>query len=168
MGSIDTLFAGIFSSCALIYLAPAALPVYDIKNVSRAFYVSLSLAAAFLLTGSVYALSGACFGDTAATLICVLFAFLFGRLTVRGMCPESDGTSTAVSAAVLVLTQPAASDWGQAVMTALGTAAGIVIIMTALSAAVKRISLSEAPHCIKGLPSALLILGLAALAFDGF
>ncbi len=161
--------AGIFSSCALIYLAPAAFPMSDIKSSVRAsFASSLSLAAAFLLTGSVYAPAKTFLGDPAADLLCVLFAFIFSCLTVRGICPNADIVSTAASAAVLVLTQPDVSDWSRAVMLAMGTAVGIIILITALSQAVRRMSLSDSPECIKGLPSALLILGLTALAFGGF
>lgn len=169
MGSLEALLAGIFTSCALIYLAPSALPEMSLWKTTRsAFITSLALACAFLLTDGVRMLSSALWGTEVTVLLCVFFAFFFARAAVWAFMPGADTVFLAASAAVLVLAQPKSSGWGEAVMLAVGTAVGVIILITALSPAVQRVRLSDAPKCVKGTPSVLFILGLAALAFGGF
>lgn len=169
MGDIESLFAGVFSSCALIYLAPAALPEKSLwKTTRNAFMTALALACSFLLTNAVRMLSSALWGVEVTVLLCVLFAFIFARATVWAFMPEAETVFLTASTAVLVLAQPKSSGWSEAVMLAVGTAVGVILLITALSPAVQRIRQSDAPKCIKGLPSVLFILGLAALAFGGF
>ena len=110
----------------------------------------------------------ALFGTSAALILCAVSAFAFSHLLSAALMPDTDTVFLAASALVLTLTQPRFSSWGEAVLSALGTALGIIILLTALSPALRRLSLSDAPKCVKGLPCILFILGVSALAFAGF
>lgn len=170
MGGLEMLLAGMLGSCALIYTSPAALPEQSVRNSSfNAFLTSLTLSCAFLLTDAVFVLSDALWHSTKISLmLCALFAFIFSKAAQWAIIPNMPSLFLPACTAVLVLVQPQSSDAVGYIMYALGTALGVIIIITALSPAIRRISLSDAPRCVKGLPAALLILGLGALAFGGF
>ncbi len=169
MGNAGLLIAGALSSCALIYTAPAALPEKNLLgSLKSAFMTSLSLACAFLLTDAVWLTANALWGVNAAVMLCALFSFIFTKLTVWVFTPNTHTSFLTASAAVLVLTQPQAVSWMDSVLFAIGTAVGIIGLLTALSPVLRRSNFSDAPLCIKGLPSLLFILGISALAFGGF
>ncbi len=169
MGDIGLLSAGIFSSCALIYSAPAALPKQKLwGSTADAFMVSLALSGAFLLTDGVWMLAYSLWGISYAVILCAVSAFAFSSALACALMPDADTVSVAASALVLTLAQPRFSAWGESVLSSLGTALGIIILLTALSPALRRLSLSDAPRCMKGLPCTLLILAIAALAFAPF
>ncbi len=169
MGDIGLLSAGVFSSCALIYSAPAALPKQKIwGSTADAFMISLVLSGAFLLTDGVWMLACSLWGISYAVLLCAVSAFAFSSALSCALMPDADTVSAAASALVLTLVQPRFSSFGESVLSSVGTALGIIILLTALSPVLRRLSLSDAPRSMKGLPSILLILAIAALAFAGF
>lgn len=169
MGDIGLLSAGIFSSCALIYSAPAALPERKAWSSTRdAFMTSLALSGTFLLGDGVWMLSDSLWGTSSALILCAVSVFIISEGFAWALFPEINTSFLAASALVPVLSQPRFPLWGQSALSALGTALGIVILITALSPAMRRISLSDAPQCVRGIPSLLFILGIAALAFAAF
>lgn len=170
MGGLNMLFGGMLTSCAFIYAAPAALPEQSVRTSTRcAFMTSLTLSCAFLLTDAVYVLANALWSSVQLSLmLCAFFSFVFAKSAQWAFLPNMSSVFLPACTAVIVLVQPQTADAVESVMYALGTALGIIIVLTALSPALRRISLSDAPKCVKGLPATLLILGLGALAFGGF
>lgn len=168
MGGLGVL-AGILSACAFVFLAPAALPERELlRNTKSAFMTALSLACAFLLTDAVYMISHALWGSFASVIICVFFSFVLSKTAEQIILSERKSLNLAAACAVLVLSQPEAESAAEKVLFAVGVAVGIIILLTALSSVLRRISHSDAPRALKGLPSLLLVLGLCALAFGGF
>ncbi len=168
MGNTELLTAGVLSSCALVFAAPAALPEERLLcSVRSAFLTSLALACAFLLTDGARMLSDALWGETASVIICALFSFLTARTALKLILPEESSVFLPAAVAVLVLTQPERAGWGASVLGSVCTAAGVMVFITALSPVLHRIRLSESPRCVRGLPSVLIISGLCALAFSG-
>lgn len=169
MGDLGFFVSGALSSCGLVFLSPAALPEGELlKSTKGAFMTALSLACSFLLTDAVYMTASALWGDYVSVMLCVVFSFVFSKAAEQIILSGRKSLHLAPSCAVLVLTQPYLQSAFETVFFALGTAAGIILLLTALSPVIRRIKASDAPRALKGLPSLLLVLGLCALAFGGF
>ena len=63
---------------------------------------------------------------------------------------------------------PAPASLGAALAIGLGTALGVGLVLVPLAALVARLAIADVPAPFRGLPIALVSLGLAALAFLGF
>lgn len=165
--SMGLVLAGITAAVVhLIFPSDEKINLYF--SSAKAFNFSLCLACVFLLTDAVHLLSGALWSTNTAVLITCLSAFVFSLAALRIFAPDFPLALLSTSSAVLALAQPERADWGSTALSALVTAIIIIIIITAISPALRRIKHSDSPRCIKGLPSMLLILGLAALAFGAF
>ncbi len=168
MGGLK-IIAVILSAGAFVYTAPAALPEKKRLGTTKgAFMTALCLVCAFLLSEAVYILSKALWGVSPAVLLCVLSAFAFSKTAEYIFFSECTGANLPAVCALLALFCPAAESAWQTVLYALCTAVGVIVMLTALSSVIRRISHSDAPSPLKGLPSLLLVLGLCALAFGGF
>ncbi len=169
MGEIGFITAGMLSSCAFVYTSPAALPEKSLmKTTEGAFMTSLCLVSTFLLTDAVWITADALWGVSASLILCAFFSFVFSSAALWIIMPGTSTFSIAPSALVLVLTQPQTASVSESIMYAIGTAAGIILLLSALSPILRRAAFSDAPRCLKGIPSLLLVLGICALAFGGF
>ena len=139
-----------------------------IYPVGKALRTALALACAFLLTSAVFMTVRAFSQPPLPFLLCAVSAFGFSRLSLWIFTPETGNIFICPAAAVLALVQPAFSGLAEALLSSLGTAAAAVVLITALSPVLHRISLSDAPACFRGLPAALVISGITVLAFSGF
>jgi len=63
---------------------------------------------------------------------------------------------------------PAPASLGAALAIGLGTALGVGLVLVPLTALVARLGIADVPAPFRGMPIALVSLGLAALAFLGF
>ncbi len=169
MGDLGLFVSGVLASCALVYAAPAALPEKEmLRHTKGAMLTGLSVACSFLLADGVYITADALWETQTAVLLCVIFSFIFSKTAEQVILSERKSLCLPAVCTVLVLTQPYAGSALETVLYAIGTAVGVILLLTALSPVIRRMKVSDAPRPLKGLPSLLLILGLCALAFGGF
>lgn len=132
------------------------------------FMTAITLACAFLLSHAVWLVSDSLWGIVPAFFLLSLFSFVFSHCAIWAITPEYGADFLPAAAVLLTLSQPLKSGISPAVISSIGTALALIAIIAALIPAVRRITFSDAPRCVRGIPAVLLILGIAALAFAGF
>lgn len=162
------LLTAALGSNALLYAAPAVFPESErVSSLHDAFRVSAAVSAAFLVANGVAAVLDALLPLWWVVWLCAaavayFASFLACRVTD---CGRVLFMPTIVMA--LLIIQPDGSTVERCGY-AIGTVLGYTLIVTAMSAVLERIRLSDAPGRLKGLPLLLCVLGLSSLAFGGF